>query len=123
MISEEKKDKALNNLENDIDNLIKNSFNYVYQTYKDYVNNEILLEEKFTKTIINQITSKVYEMNSTQSKNYIDLLNKECKSKFIDSYTKVMNDQTNEMIQTMENLKSNMKILNIQKEILKFLDK
>jgi hypothetical protein len=44
-------------------------------------------------------------MNSTLSKNYIDLLNKECKNKFIDSYSKVMNDQTYNMIQTIEDLK------------------
>ena len=105
IIAKEKNDKILDNLEKDIDDLIKNSFNYVLQTYKDYLENDVSLEEHFTKTTINQITTKVLEMNSTLSKYYTDLLNKECKSKFIDSYTNVMNAQTNEMIQTIEDLK------------------
>ena len=109
--SKEKKDKVLNNLENDIDDLIKNSFNYILQTYIDYLKNDVSMEKQFTKETIYQITSKVLEMNSTLSKYYIDLLNKECKSKFIDSYTKAMDDQTNEMIQTIEDLKSNMRLI------------
>ena len=104
-ITHEKNEQILNNLENNIDDLIKNSFNYVLQAYKDYLDNDVSLEEHFSKTTINQITSKIVGMNSTLSKNYIDLLNKECKNKFIDSYTKTMNDQTNELIQTLEDLK------------------
>ena len=109
-IVKEEKDKILILLENDIDNLIKNSFNYVLQTYIDYLENDVSLEEQFTKRTKNQIISKVKEMNSTLSKYYIDLLNKECKSKFIDSYTKVMNDQTNEMIQAIEDSKLKMRL-------------
>ena len=62
---------------------------------------DVSLEEHFTKTTINQIISKVLEMNFTLPKCYTYLLNKECKSKFIDSYTNVMNLQANEMIQTI----------------------
>ena len=109
-IVKEEKDKILILLENNIDNLIKNSFNYVLQTYIDYLENDVSLEEQFTKRTKNQIISKVKEMNSTLSKYYIDLLNKECKSKFIDSYTKVMNDQTNEMIQAIEDSKLKMRL-------------
>ena len=105
IIAKEKNDRILNNLEKDIDDLIKNSFNYVLQTYKDYLENDVSLEEHFTKTTIDQIIIKVLEMNSTLSKYYTDLLNKECKSKFIDSYSNVMNVQTDEMIQTIEDLK------------------
>ena len=111
IISKEKKDKVLNNLESDIDDLIKNSFNYILQIYIDYLKNDVLLEIQFNKATLNVIISKVYEMNFILSKYYIDLLNKECKNKFIDSYTKVMNDQTNEMIQTIEDLKSNMRLI------------
>ena len=69
------------------------------------MDNDVSLEENFTKTTINQIISKVLEMNFTLSKYYAYLLNKECKSKFIDSYTNVMNLRANEMIQTIEYLK------------------
>ena len=105
LIAQEKNDIILNNLEKDIDDLIKNSFNYILETYKEYLENDASLEMYFTNTTITQIKSKVSEMNSTLSKYYKDLLNKECKSKFIDSYTKVMNAQTNEMIQIVEDLK------------------
>ena len=104
-IAQEKNDKILNNLENDIDNLIKNSFNYVFQKYIEYIKNDVSMEKEFSNTTINKIYSKVSEMNSTLSKYYADLLNIECKKKFIDSYTKVMNEQTNNMIQTIEDLK------------------
>ena len=110
IIVKEEKDKILILLENLIDNLINNSFNYVLQAYIDYLENDVSLEEQFTKRTKSQIISKVKEMNSTLSKYYIDLLNKECKSKFIDSYTKVMNDQTNEMIQAIEDSKLKMRL-------------
>ena len=85
--------------------LIKNSFNYVFQKYIEYIKNDVSMEKEFSNTTINKIYSKVSEMNSTLSKYYADLLNIECKKKFIDSYTKVMNEQTNNMIQTIEDLK------------------
>jgi len=78
-IVKEEKDKILILLENDFDNLINNSFNYVLQAYIDYLENDVSLEEQFTKRTKSQIISKVKEMNSTLSKYYIDLLNKECK--------------------------------------------
>ena len=85
--------------------IIKNSFNYVFQKYIEYIKNDVSMEKEFSNTTINKIYSKVSEMNSTLSKYYADLLNIECKKKFIDSYTKVMNEQTNNMIQTIEDLK------------------
>jgi len=108
--AKEKMDKNLNYLENDIDDLIKNSFNYVLDTYIEDLENYISLEEQFTEETKSQIISKALEMNSTLSKYYIDLLNKECKSQFIDSYTKVMNDQTNGMSQAIEDSKLKMKL-------------
>ena len=104
-IAQEKNNKILNNLENDIDDLIKNSFNYVLQRYQEYFKNDLSIQKEFSNTTINKIYLKILEMNSTLSKNYIDLLNKECKNKFIDSYSEVMNDQTYNMIQTIEDLK------------------
>ena len=89
--------------------MFKNSFNDVLKKYKEYVENDVSIHLEFTDTTIKKISSKIIEMNSTLSKNYINLLNKECKNNFIDSYTKAMNAQTNQMIQTIEDLKLKIK--------------
>ena len=81
IIAQEKNDKILHNLENAIDDLIENSFNYVLQKYQEYLKNDVSMAKEFSNKTMNKFYSKLSEMNSTLSKYYIDLLNLRLKMK------------------------------------------
>ena len=59
----------------------------------------------FNKRILNIIESNIKDITPELEKKYKDLLNEKFKNKLISSYTKVMNAQTNEMIQAVNNSK------------------
>ena len=111
-ICKENNKKILNLLNNSIDDFIKESSDSLINDYKSFLKSDAWIKVKFNNTkIIDMIDIGLKEISSNLEKDFITLLNEEFKTKFIDSYTKIMNKQTNDMIQTVDELKQTIKSL------------
>ena len=111
-ICRENNKKVLNLLNDNIDDFIKQSSESLVNDYKSFLNSDAWIKVKFNNTkIIDMIDIGLKEISSDLENNFISLLNEEFKTKFIDSYIQVMNKQTDDMIQTVNELKQTIKSL------------
>ena len=112
IISKEKNNEILKSLNNSIDDFIEQSKKSLIDDYKSFLKSDAWIRVKFNESkIIDSIDICLKEISSELENDYTTLLNEEFKKKFIDSYTKVMNEKTNDMIQTVEELKQTIKSL------------
>ena len=109
LIADEKNMNVLNSLNNKIDDFIEDSSHFIVDEYKKYLQNDEYIQLKFTNKTINSISNNVKELRQSLENSFTNLLNEEFKNKFIDSYTKKMNSQTNEMIESINELKIKIK--------------
>ena len=109
LIAEEKNQIVLNLLTKNADEFIEDSMYYLINNYKLYLKEDTSIQLSFSKKIMNFISNNLEDITSDLEKDYISLLNKQFKDKLINSYTKVMNDQTRDMIQTVDDLKQQIK--------------
>ena len=101
--------QVLNTLNNKIDDFIEDCTHFIVDEYKNYLQNDESIQLKFSNKTINSISNNVKELRQSLENNFTNLLNEEFKNKFIDSYTKVMNIQTNDMLETIDDLKLKIK--------------
>ena len=105
LIVDEKNQKVLNLLKTNIDLFIDESQRYLINNYKNFLKEDALIKLIFNESIIESIENNLNEVSSELEKDFISLLNEQFKKKFLNSYTIVMNQQTNDMIQTVNELK------------------
>ena len=105
LIADEKNKKVINLLSENADEFIEESMQYLIKNYKLYLNEDTSIQLAFNEKIRNSIASNLEDIRTDLEKDYTALLNEQFKKRLINSYTKVMNAQTNEMIQTVNDLK------------------
>ena len=109
IIAKQKNQQILDSLNSNIDAFISQSKHYIIDNYKSFLKGDAFIKLKFNKTILDRLNITLEEISSVLENNYTTLLNEEFKTKFIDSYTKTMNEKTNDMIQTVDELKQTIK--------------
>ena len=106
---EEKNKKILKLLEKKTNEFIKESKTTMMEKYMSYLQEDVSIKQSFNKIILEKINDNLIEMQPAMEKNFNDKLEIYLKEKLINSYSKVMNDKTKEMV----------KLVNEQKEVLK----
>ena len=109
LIEEKKNKKVLNLLNNKADEFIEESMWHILNDYKLFLKTDSSIKSSFNESIIKSIANNFEDIISDLEKDFKTLLNEQFKKKLINSYSKVMNEQTNDMIQTVNNLKQNIK--------------
>ena len=106
---EKKNKQILKHLNAKINEFIKESKINIMEKYMSYLQEDVSINNAFKKIILERIDDNLIQMQPEMEKNYQNMLDKYLRERLIDSYSKIMNDKTNEMI----------KLVNQQKEILK----
>ena len=109
LIVEEKNQKVLNLLSQKADDFIEESMYQIIKDYKTFLKEDISIQNSFNNKILESISINLEVISSQLEKDYKYLLNENFKKKLINSYSKVMDEQTKDMIETVENLKQQVK--------------
>ena len=104
-IVEEKNQQILNLLNNKIEDFIEETSIYLIEKYKNYMEHDTSISSSFSNSIYKYFIKNIGLISEDLRSEYKSLLNEEFKKKMINSYTKVMNEQSNNVKQTVDDLK------------------
>ena len=105
LIVEEKNKNILNLLSNKTDEFIEESMLYILKKYQLFLKTDTSIKLNFNEFIINIISNNFEDIILDLENDYKTLLNEQFKNKLINSYIKIINDQTNSLLQTVNDLK------------------
>ena len=108
-IVEKKNKQVLKLLEKKINEFVRESKINIMEKYMSYLQEDVSIQSAFKKIVLDSINSNLILMQPEMEKTYQNMLDKFLREKLINSYTKVMNDKTKEMV----------KLVNEEKEKLK----
>ena len=95
----QKKNKEVLDLLNQKIKEFKNYFyKFLLNKYKEFIKNDVSIEHSFSDIIREIIMKNLYELGENFNDKYTNLMNNYFKDKLISSYTKVMNEKTEEMV-------------------------
>ena len=106
---EKKNKQILSLLEKKTNEFIKDSKIQIMEKYMSYLQSDVSIKQAFSNIILDKIDDNLIEMKPEMEKKYQNMLLIYLKEKLINSYSKVMNDKTKEMIM----------LVNERKEVLK----
>ena len=98
---QEKNNEVLQMLEEEIEQFIINSKEFLINKYKSYFISDLSIELSFNDNIRNKIKDIFNKVQNEIETDYINLLNKYFKTQLSESYSKVMNTKTLQMINTV----------------------
>lgn len=98
-------------LDDKIDEFIEKSKYKILEDYQSFLKSDTSIQLEFGRSIQQSIENNLNSIRGALEKDYTSLLNEQFKKNFINSYTKIMNEKTNDMIQTVNNLKVSIKSL------------
>jgi hypothetical protein len=104
-IADKNNKEVLKILNESVVDFIEQSQKAVIRDYFSFIQNDYLIESSFNSIIINKINENIEAVRKDLEDDYTNSLNIYLKEKLISSYTKTMNEKTNDMIQTVENHK------------------
>ena len=96
-------------MNNKADEFIEESMKYILNDYNIFLNKDTSIKLSFNEIIINRIYNNFVAIVSELERDYKALLNEQFKKKLVNSYSKVLNDQTNDLVKTFNDLKQNIK--------------
>ena len=106
---EKKNKQILKLLEKKVNEFINKSKLEIMEKYMSYLQSDVSIQQSFNKIILEKIDDNLILMKPEMEKNYQNMLEKYLKEKLINSYSKIMNEKTKEMVM----------LVNEQKEVLK----
>ena len=110
LIAENKNKEVLELLNQKINEFIQDSQEFLVTKYLAFFKNDVSIEQSFNGIVRHEIIENLYNLEDTFRDDYLNIMNDYLKDKLITSYTKVMNQKTAEMIQSVvekrESLKS-----------------
>ena len=109
-IAKEKNKIILNMLNDKVDDFIKITMDHILIEYNKYLMGDISIKSNFNENIQKSIKNNLKDIYSVLEKDYSSLLNEQFKTKLINSYSNIMNELTDDMIQTVNELKENIKL-------------
>lgn len=104
-----KNKKILKTLENKVNDFIKDSQKTIINSYYLYLQNDAQISQSFSTEIMDKINSCLNLKLPDMGDKYINMLQQYLKDKLIKSYTKIMNDKTDEMVLYVQNKKEILK--------------
>ena len=105
----EKNDEVLQLLEEEVNTFIINSKEFLINKYKSFLTTDLSIELSFSEKINQKIKTKFNSVQLEIETDYLNLLNKYFKKQLIESYSKVMNAKTAQMINTIKNERESLK--------------
>ena len=108
----EKKNKHVRNLlKEKVNEFIEKTRVFIVEKYTTFLQEDNSIKNSFNEKIIKSIEDNIKDISFSLESDYDNLLKEEFKNKIEDSYSKYMNEQTNDMIQTVDNMKIEIKSL------------
>ena len=98
---EEKNKQILSLLEKKIGEFIRESRNKILKKYKDYLSEDVSINQAFDKTVLKKIEDNLIEIEPLLEKNYENMVESFFKEKLLKAYSDFMNQKTNEMKRTV----------------------
>ena len=95
---ENKNKQILKLLEKKISEFIQESKINIMEKYMSYLQEDVSIERSFSSDILKKINDNLIQMQPEMEKKYQNMLEQYLKENLINSYSKVMNDKTREMI-------------------------
>ena len=106
---QEKNDEVLQLLEEEVNNFIVNSKEFLINKYKSFLITDLSIELSFNEIINNKIKTNFNSVQLEIETDYLNLLNKYFKKQLIESYSKVMNAKTAQMINIIKDERESLK--------------
>jgi len=94
-----------------VDEFIEQSRDFILEKYTKFLQEDQSIQNCFNEKIKESIYNNTKDISFTLESDYEKLLKEEFKNKIEDSYSKYMDEQTNDMIQTIDNMKVEIKSL------------
>ena len=112
LIGKDKNKKFLDLLEGNINEFIQKSKDEILSFFIENIDRRIVKENNFIQKVLDIILSRLNDMrdNNEISNYYTNLLKDSFKSKFITSYTNIMNDELEELIELINDQKEQLKV-------------
>ena len=104
-IIEEKNQLILNLLNNKIEDFIDETSIYFIEKYKNYTEHDVSIRLRVSDSLYKNFIKQIGLISEDLRKEYKSLLKEEFKQKMINSYSKVMNEQSNSIKQLVGDLK------------------
>ena len=98
VIAQKKNKEVLDLLNQKVKEFIDDSQEFLVNKYKEFIKNDVSIEHSFSDIIREIIMKNLYELGENFNDKYTNLMNNYFKDKLISSYTKVMNQETEEMV-------------------------
>ena len=98
VIAQKKNKEVLDLLNQKVVEFIDDSQEFLVNKYKEFIKNDVSIENSFSDIIKGEIMKNLYDLGESFNDNYTNLMNNYFKDKLISSYTKVMNQETEEMV-------------------------
>lgn len=95
---ENKNNEILNKINDILDGFIEKEHKFILNEYSEYFNNEFSVENRFSSKILSMIKQKLFNIQETIQSICKDSFIHFLKEPFIESYKKVMNKKTYEML-------------------------
>ena len=109
LVAKEKNKEVLELLSKKVNEFIENSKEFLIGKYIAFFVNDVSVETSFKGEMHNEIIEITYSLEKDFNKRYTDLMDKYLKDKLISSYTKVMNEQTADMVLNVEEKRETLK--------------
>ena len=110
-IAEKENNYVLKILSDKADDFIEKSKQHIIKIYKTFLSSDTSIQLKFNERIQKCLNEIIKDVSPDLEQDYSSLLNEKFKKKLINSYKNTMNKQTNDLIQTVNDLKEEIKIL------------
>ena len=110
-IASEKNKIVLDLLNNNLDEFIENSMSYLLNYYKLFLKTDTSIKIELTDLYNIDLANTLEEISNVLEQDYKSIFNEKFKKKMVNSFTTVMNKQTQNMIETINNHKVNIRAL------------
>ena len=110
-ITEQENKIILNFLNDKVDEFIDKTKHHILNNYQLYITSDTSIKLAFNDHIQQIIKNNIRDVSSDLEEDYTKLLNEKFKVKINNSYTRILNDLTSDMLQTINKLKSSIKFL------------
>ena len=110
LIVEKKNKEILNSLDGKIEEFIQNSKKDIIEHYINRFDNETILISYFDKKILNMIEGNLQSISDELEQIYYNFINKYLKEELTKSYSKIMNEKSDDMIKFVNSEKEKLRI-------------
>ena len=110
LVAQKRNKEVLDLLNKKVNEFILDSKDFLTEEYVLFFKNDVSIEKNFSAIVRQEILENLIDLRDNFNNDFVRLMEQYFKDKLITSYTKTMNKQTKDMVNTIEDLRESLKI-------------